>query len=164
MDARVIIKPETLANAGKLTNRQKGELRLQRLRKAASEGLLQKCKTKADVGALIGIADKGAAFSFVAYQVEKGNLIETLSGRNPVTGFPEYEYAFNWEKPKTIKKAKKVVAKPEKEPAKAETPIAEYDDASGITLQIKKNDVIITFERLDVEKATELTKQILKGE
>ena len=153
MDARVIISPETIKKAGKISNKRKGELRFKRLVEVANTGVLQQAKTNIEVGKLIGITDAKAAYSFVQYQIEQGNLIRRLSGRNPRTGRPEYEFSFNFEKPKTPDQLKEVfkVVEPQQK-------------AEPIVLTITKGDIKISIENLTNDKAIELAKSILKGE
>ena len=150
MDARVFITKETMNKAEKpLSNREKGKLRLKKLYEIAENGKLMDAKTKTQVGLLCGYNEneKALACSWTTYLINKGVLIERLSGRNKYTNLPEYEYS--------------LAGKKAEAPAKKETPIAQYQDASGITLQVKKNDIVITFDKLDVNKATEITLAIL---
>lgn len=157
MDARVIISPETIKKAGKISNKRKGELRFKRLVEVANTGVLQQAKTNIEVGKLIGITDAKAAYSFVQYQIEQGNLIRRLSGRNPRTGRPEYEFSFNFEKPKTPDPLKEVfkVVEPQEQP---------QQKAEPIVLTITKGDIKISIENLTNDKAIEFAKSILKGE
>lgn len=159
MDARVIISPDTMARANQaLTARQKSQLRIKRLYEAAENGDLSKAKTKAEVGVLCGgysARETANAMAWTAYLIKKGVLVERLSGRNPYTGFPEYEYSLaeKSKNPNPLREQLKVV----------EPRMAQYQDETGITIQIKKNDITISFEKLDVAKATELTLAILKA-
>lgn len=153
MDAKVFISPDTMARASQpLTTRQKSQLRIKRLHEAAKNGDLAKAKTKAEVGIFCGgygAKETANAMAWTAYLIKKGVLVERLSGRNPYTGFPEYEYS---------------LAEKSKEQMKVVEPrMAQYQDETGITIQIKKNDITISFEKLDVAKATELTLAILKA-
>lgn len=159
MDARVFISPETMAKANQpLTARQKSQLRIKRLYEAAENGDLAKAKTKAEVGLFCGgysAKETANAMAWTAYLIKKGVLIERLSGRNPYTGFPEYEYSLaeKSKEPNPLKEQMKVV----------EPRMAQYENGTGITVQIKKNDITINFEKLDVARATELTLAVLKA-
>ena len=157
MDARVIISPETIKKAGKISNRRKGELRFKKLVEVANTGVLQQAKTNIEVGKLIGITDSKTAYAFTQYQIEQGNLIRRLSGRNPNTGRPEYEFSFNFEKPKKTSQPKEEpkVVEPQEQPQQKEEPIV---------LTITKGDIKISIENLANDKAIEFAKSILKGE
>lgn len=164
MDARVIISPETIKKAGKISNRRKGELRFKKLVEVANTGVLQQAKTNIEVGKLIGITDPKTAYAFVQYQIEQGNLIRRLSGRNPKTGRPEYEFSFNFEKPKKVDQPK--VVEPQKQPTQTDSPRQYHlqQKIEPIVLTITKGDIKISIENLANDKAIEFAKSILKGE
>lgn len=100
MDARVSVSKETIKKAETISNKRKGELRAQKLHEVAESGQLQKAKARIDVAMMCGFTEKQkpAGYAWVASQVKKGILVERLSGRNPYTNQPEYEYSLGSKK------------------------------------------------------------------
>ena len=100
MDARVSVSEETIKKAETISNKRKGELRAQKLHEVAESGQLQKAKARIDVAMMCGFTEKQkpAGYAWVASQVKKGILIERLSGHNPYTNQPEYEYSLGSKK------------------------------------------------------------------
>lgn len=104
MDARVSVSEETIKKAETISNKRKGELRAQKLHEVAESGQLQKAKARIDVAMMCGFTEKQkpAGYAWVASQVKKGILVERLSGRNPFTNQPEYEYSLGSKKIETV--------------------------------------------------------------
>lgn len=114
MDARVSVSKETIKKAETISNKRKGELRAQKLHEVAESGQLQKAKARVDVAMMCGFTEKQkpAGYAWVASQVKKGILVERLSGHNPYTNQPEYEYSLGTPRvkldpTKTLKEEKK---------------------------------------------------------
>lgn len=100
MDAKVSVSKETIKKAETISNKRKGELRAQKLHEVAESGQLQKAKARVDVAMMCGFTEKQkpAGYAWVASQVKKGILVERLSGHNPYTNQPEYEYSLGSKK------------------------------------------------------------------
>lgn len=100
MDARVSVSEETIKKAETISNKRKSELRAQKLHEVAESGQLQKAKARIDVAMMCGFTEKQkpAGYAWVASQVKKGILVEHLSGHNPYTNQPEYEYSLGSKK------------------------------------------------------------------
>lgn len=74
----------------KISKRKVGELRWEKLKQADRDGSLQGVRTRRQLGELVGINDGATADKWVYQLVKKGQLIETLTGRNGIKN--EYEY------------------------------------------------------------------------
>lgn len=111
MEARVIFtnqfKEKTMA---KISKKRMGELRWERLKQAERDGTLQKVSTRAQLGALVGIKDSQLAHKWVYALIGKGQIIETLVGRNGNRN--EYEYHLGIKTTKTSKRKTPTVKNP----------------------------------------------------
>lgn len=85
----------------KISKRKMGELRWEKLKQAERDGSLQGVRTRRQVGELVGINDSATADKWVYQLVKKGQLIETLTGRNGIKN--EYEYHLGVKTTKTTK-------------------------------------------------------------
>ena len=172
---KVVITEDTMNKAQKkLTNRRKGELRLQRLRELSESGKLAMIKSRADLAMAVGFTYdqrfKGGS-QWVVYNVKKGIIRESLVGYTN-HGTAEYEYHFV--EPDTIKKAprknaKKTVEKSEPNTLvdKIPTPIITDTSASEVqvlagpqVLTVYKGETTITLENVDKDTAVEIIKSI----
>ena len=85
----------------KISKRKMGELRWEKLKQADRDGSLQGVRTRRQLGELVGINDGATADKWVYQLVKKGQLIETLTGRNGIKN--EYEYHLGVKTTKTTK-------------------------------------------------------------
>lgn len=165
---KVVITEDTMNKAQKkLTNRRKGELRLQRLRELSESGKLAMIKSRADLAMAVGFTYeqrfKGGS-QWVVYNVKKGVIKESLVGYTN-HGTAEYEYHFV--DPDTIAKAPRKNAK-KVEPVVSELnmPIIKDQEerveviAQPQTLTIYKGETTITLENVDKDTAVEIIKSI----
>lgn len=118
----------------KISKRKMGELRWEKLKQAERDGSLQGARTRRQVGELVGINESTVADKWVYQLVKKGQLIETLTGRNGIKN--EYEYHLGV---KTTKSTK----------AKTET-INLNDSPAPVVEHEEKAKVIITLGELSV--------------
>ena len=87
----------------KISKRKVGELRWEKLKQADRDGSLQGVRTRRQLGELVGINDGASADKWVYQLVKKGQLTETLTGRNGIKN--EYEYHLGVKTTKTAKTA-----------------------------------------------------------
>lgn len=85
----------------KISKRKMGELRWEKLKQAERDGSLQGVRTRRQLGELVGINDGVCADKWVYQLVKKGQLVETLTGRNGIKN--EYEYHLGVKTTKTTK-------------------------------------------------------------
>ena len=153
MEARVTISEETMSKAEKITAQHKGALRLKKLEEIASNGTLQKCKSRYDVAKACGYTDsqKTAGYAWAKNAVKRGKLVEHLAGRNPYTNQAEYEYSLGSEKVKTIELPK-------------EEPVVGVYGVGDTTLlvAIKKGDLSVEITGAPIDYAREIIKTIIK--
>lgn len=75
-----------------ITPRTKGYLRRKRLQEYEDNGTLMTCKTRADIGVLLGIPAGMRTQQYVYNAIKRGELTETLRGSK--NGKKEYEYHY----------------------------------------------------------------------
>lgn len=89
--SRLIFTKETKKKMEKgISPQEKGRLRWERLKEAETSGLLQKAKTRADIGKIVGIENYQTAYSWVSSMVSKKALIETVVGFDGLRAIYEY--------------------------------------------------------------------------
>lgn len=159
MDARVSVSEETIKKAETISNKRKGELRAQKLHEVAESGQLQKAKARIDVAMMCGFTEKQkpAGYAWVASQVKKGILIERLSGHNPYTNQPEYEYSLG------SKKIEKIEKEEPKEEPKEETVVSMYGIGNTTTMvAIKVGEISVEITGAPVDYAKTIIETIIK--
>lgn len=117
----------------KISKKEMGELRWEKLKQVERDGSLQKASSRRQLGALVGISGKSAD-KWVYNLIKKGQLIETLTGRNGIKNVYEYHLGV-----KTTKTAK----------AKTET-INLNDSPAPVIEHEEKAKVVITLGDLSV--------------
>ena len=83
MNGRVIFSEDFLEKTKKpLTNKEKGRLRLEKMREAEKEGKLSLARNRVEVGELVGIPKDQLTVinTWVCRQIKCGKLTETLLG------------------------------------------------------------------------------------
>lgn len=153
MEARVTISEETIKKAETISNRRKGELRMKRLEEIASNGTLQKCKSRFDVAKACGYTDKQkpAGYAWTKNLVKTGKLVERLAGRNPYTNLAEYEYSLASKRVKTVEL-------PKEEPV-----VGVYGVGDTTTLvAIKKGDLSVEITGAPIDYAKAIIETIIK--
>ena len=150
MDARVSVSEETIKKAETISNKRKGELRAQKLHEVAESGQLQKAKARIDVAMMCGFTEKQkpAGYAWVASQVKKGILIERLSGHNPYTNQPEYEYSLGSKKIEKIE----TIELP-KEESRTISMYGIGDTTTMVAIKVGEISVEITGAPIDYAKA-----------
>ena len=73
-----------------LSPQSKGRLRWEKLKEAEANGLLQKAKTRTDIGKIVGIENYKTAYSWVSNMIGKKALIETVVGFDGMRAIYEY--------------------------------------------------------------------------
>lgn len=164
MDARVIITKETQEKLNKPLNaKQKGELRMKRLREIANTGEINKAKTKWELAKMCGYTEKERAngYAWVMYLIKQKKVIETIVAYDQY-GKAEYEYALNFEKskPNPLKETFKV-AEPTRKPD--ELVEKKVERSENIIMTIRKGDAEIKVENGGQQMAVEIIKLIVKG-
>lgn len=162
MDARVSVSKETIKKAETISNRRKGELRAQKLHEVAESGQLQKAKARIDVALMCGFTEeqKPAGYAWVASQVKKGVLIERLSGHNPYTNQPEYEYSLGSKKIKKVEKIEKVETI---ELPKEERVVSMYGIGNTTTMvAIRVGEISVEITGAPVDYAKAIIETIIK--
>lgn len=157
MDARVSVSKETIKKAETISNKRKGELRAQKLHEVAESGQLQKAKARIDVATMCGFTEKQkpAGYAWVASQVKKGILVERLSGRNPFTNQPEYEYSLGSKK---IEKIETIEL-----PKEESRTISMYGIGNTTTMvAITKGDLSVEITGAPIDYARAIIETIIK--
>lgn len=99
----------------KISNRRKGELRMERLKELASSGKLAMIKNKGDLAEAVGFAPSKrstSGYQWVKYRVDKGEIKERFLGYKD--GIAEYEYSMPEQPPvKIVREAKNPMAIPQ---------------------------------------------------
>lgn len=151
---KLTINKETIEMANKpLTNKRRGELRMERLKDLATSGKLAMVKNRGDLAEAVGYTYKQRhtlGYQWVHYHIKKGELQETLIGYT--NGLPEYEYKLVGYEPIV----KKTVPKTE-EPAVEE----KHNEETVATIYI--NDATIALENVSGDTIVEIIK-VIKGE
>lgn len=164
MDARVIISKETQEKLNKPLNaKQKGELRMKRLREIANTGEISKAKTKWELAKMCGYTERERSngYAWVMYLIRQKKIIETIVAYNQY-GKAEYEYALNFEKskPNPLKETFKV-AEPTRKPD--ELVENKAGRSENIIMTIRKGDTEIKVENGGQQMVVEIIKLIVKG-
>ena len=99
----------------KISDRRKGELRMDKLKELAESGKLAMIKNKGDLAEAVGFPHSKrstSGYQWVKYRVDRGDLNERFLGYKD--GIAEYEYSMLEQPPvKIVKKAKKPMAIPQ---------------------------------------------------
>ena len=150
--SKVTITNETMDK--KITNKQKGKLRMDRLREAAKSGKLAFAKNRNDVAEMVGyLPGQNGGYQWVLYNIQKGVLKEEIVKYNNY-GRAEYIYTFNDPEDKTKKTIEKMVAE--------QPQIIISDEEKPIMITIYKGDMTISLENITAEMAADIIKSIVK--
>lgn len=178
--SRLTFRKETKEAIEKeLTPKEKGELRWERLKELEKDGRLSLVKTRKELAAAAGYDEDELhqGVSWVFRLINNGHITETLLGFNNKTKTPEYEYHL------TNKEPLYRIGRPKqhpKEEVKGEWKWRRWQDkvATGqipqapsiiiddtaIKVELTKGDILIKIELKDYKQASNLIKEILKGE
>lgn len=133
----------------KISKRKMGELRWEKLKQAERDGSLQGVRTRRQVGELVGINDSATADKWVYQLVKKGQLIETLTGRNGIKN--EYEYHLGV---KTTKTAKTMTINLNDSPA----PVIEREEKAKVVITL--GELSVSVENVGAEYVATIIKSM----
>lgn len=176
--SRLTFRKETKeAMKKELTPAEKGELRWKRLKELEKDGRLSLIKTRKELAVAAGYDEyeihKGV--SWVFRLINNGHITETLLGFNDKSKTPEYEYHLTNKEPnyRTGRPKRRPETDVEREWRKwqykseveqlSQMPHIIIDD-TAIKVELIKGDMLIKIELKDYKQASELIKEILKGE
>lgn len=150
--SKVTITNETMDK--KITNKQKGKLRMDRLREVSKSGKLAFAKNRNDVAEMVGyLPGQNGGYQWVLYNIQKGVLKEEIVKYNNY-GRAEYFYTFNDPEEKNEKKTEKIAAE--------QPQIIISDEEKPIVITIYKGETTITFENISSDVVSDILKSILK--
>ena len=153
----------------KISTIRKGELMWEKLEQADREGRLQLCSYRAQLGQLVGIADRKKAYTWAANMINKGAITETFRGFEDGKALYEFhigkkpKYAHNGGFKKKAEEAKKVESyyqlkeRMEKPEVKVETQM-NLTAPNDVTLTI--GNITIKVTGADIDYIAKLIKKL----